>query len=303
MTMELKKITKRIDAEFLKYFYRDLDMETIFVVGSMANDDYQDRMGNDYDIRIICKKVNPNKINNFEQYVEALCKRISNENLFVTCSTLDGPINYPIQKSQKKLIIHAIIYTPEQINNLSLPNKYQYGNKYRLVYGKDYLKNLKNIKYTLDDIVKGSNGLNYCLNMLKKRKNQYYAWDTKDGKSEYSLHTTTMTNEMIIEACFYAVNTLIDNLINYCNFNNYDIPQSKMIFCIKLLGQANINENTIFLLQGLFTRSESILKAIFANPLKETIELLETIKLYIYHLDSLFSKKESNDKSKTMIKK
>ena len=41
MTNELKKITKKIDKEFIKYFIDDMDMQTIFVVGSMADDKYE----------------------------------------------------------------------------------------------------------------------------------------------------------------------------------------------------------------------------------------------------------------------
>ena len=72
MTNELKKITKTIDAAFTYYFQMDPEVETIFVVGSMAHDDYKDRMDNDYDIRVISKKVTREQIVNFENFLQLL---------------------------------------------------------------------------------------------------------------------------------------------------------------------------------------------------------------------------------------
>ena len=62
MTDELKAITKKIDVAFTLYFMSKKEVETIFVVGSMARDDYQDRFANDYDIRVISKMISKNLI-------------------------------------------------------------------------------------------------------------------------------------------------------------------------------------------------------------------------------------------------
>lgn len=292
MTNELKKITKRIDNEFLKYFLSDIDMETIFVVGSMAKDDYQDNMDNEYDIRIVCKEVNAIKIINFEKFLENLSKNLTNENIEVGCSSLIGPINNKISHTKKNILIHAILYDKNLMDNLPLTHKYQYGNRYRIIYGKDTLKQYKDIVYEIDDIVNGYEGLNYCIDMLKRQEKRYLAWSILREECELKYYIVPLKENEKIEICFSLVNKFIDNLMDYCKMNNYDIPEDKVIFCIRLLGQANINENTLFLLQGLFTRSESMLKAIFANPLKETLSLLELFKLYINHLDNVFPKKE-----------
>ena len=156
------------------------------------------------------------------------------------------------------------------------------------------------MRYNLDELVNAHEGLNYCIDMLKQREYRYLVWDTKDNKCEFNFYSVPMSEEMIMESCFYSVNKFIDNLMNYCRWEGYDIPENKMIFVIRLLGQASINENTLFLLQGLFTKSESILNAIFANPLKETIRLLEDLKFYINYLDSIFPKIE--DKTKKLIR-
>ena len=52
MTQELKNVISKIDVAFKEYFKEDPEIKTIFVAGSMAHDDYQDRIDNDYDMLI-----------------------------------------------------------------------------------------------------------------------------------------------------------------------------------------------------------------------------------------------------------
>lgn len=301
MTNELKQVINKINKELLIYLFMDKDFESLYIVGSMIKEDYIESMYNDYDIRVIFKELNIDKIDKFENYLESICKKISNDNLEVTCSLLDGPIHHIKNNNKKNLLIHTIIYTKESLNKLSLLNKYQYGNNYKLIYGTDYFKEFKNIKYSLEDILYSYEGLYYCIDMLKRKEIRYKTWDNINNKCKLTYHISSMAEDMIISSCFYAVNTFIDNLINYCEFNNYDIPFNKMIFCIRLLGQRNINEKMLFLLHGLITKSESFLKTIFSNPLEETINLLEILSNTIFKLDEKFPKKE--DKRTKIIKK
>ena len=174
MTTELKPITNRINNEILKYVFCDKDFESLYVVGSMIDDNYIEGMNNDYDIRLTFKEINTDKIDRFEHYLNCICKKISNDNLEITCSILDGPIHHIKNNNKKNLLIHTIIYTKETLNRLSLPNKYQYGNNYKLIYGKDYFKEFKNIKYSLEDITNSYEGLYYCIDMLKRKEFKYY---------------------------------------------------------------------------------------------------------------------------------
>ena len=302
MTKELKEITKKIDKEFINYFYFDMNMETIFVVGSMANDKYQDRQDNDYDIRVICKEVNSIKINNFEKFLEEICKKLTTDTIEVGCSCLIGPVNHKVSNNKKNILIHSTIYTEDQIeNNLPKTHKYQYASNYRIVYGKDILKKYKNVRYNMDELINSYECLNYCIDMLKNREYRYFVWDTKNDKCEFNYYKAPMSEDMIIKSCCYSVNMFIDNLMTYCKWEKYDIPENKMIFTIRLLEKSYVNENTLFLLQGLFTENESILKAIFNNPLKETIKLLEELKENIKKLNNIFRKKE--DKKNKILSK
>ena len=301
MTNELKKITKQIDKEFIKYFLPETDMETIFVVGSMAHDDYIDREDNDYDIRVIFKEINREQIIDFERFLKQLSEKLTTVNIKVDYSTLVGPVNHKISHFKKNILIHAMIHTEEQMDNfLPITHKYQYGNRYRIVYGKNNLLKFQNIRYTKDELINAHEGLLYCIDMLKKEEYRYLTWDTENNKCEFNYHAIPMTKEVVLENCFYSVNKFIDNLMNYCTWEKLDIPNNKMIFCIRFLGQENIDECTLYLLQGLLNKSESILKAIFHNPLNETIRLLEKFYERIEKLEDIFPKKE--EKVKKLIR-
>lgn len=302
MTNELKKVTKQIDKEFIKYFINDTDMETIFVVGSMAHDDYIDRMDNDYDIRVIASDISRDKIINFEKFLDNLSKELSTETISVGYSTLVGPVNHKVSNNSKNILIHAMIHRCDQMDDfLPVTHKYQYGTRYRIVYGKDNLKRFKDVRYNIDELVNAHEGLKYCIDMLKKQEYRYLTWDTNNNKCEFNYHVEPMTEDMVIENCFYSVNKFVNNLMNYCKFENYDIPEDKVIFCIRLLGQEYVNESTLFLLQGLLNKYESMIKAMFKSPINVTIKLLEQFETRINYLDDVFLKKDQI-KTKKLIR-
>ena len=91
-----------------------------------------------------------------------------------------------------------------------------------------------------------------------------------------------------------SFNIIIDHIYNICFIDNYDIPENKIVFCLRLLGKANVSEKTLFLLQGLFYKDEFVLKKLVSNPCNETILLLKKIKFCLDYLDNIFSKKENH---------
>ena len=95
MTNELKAVLEKIDGEFKEYFKDDSDVKTIFVAGSMAHDDYQDRADNDYDIRVISEGVTKEKLEKFENFLRDLSKYPKDSCYFV--KILDFFIEMPMQ--------------------------------------------------------------------------------------------------------------------------------------------------------------------------------------------------------------
>ena len=302
MTSELKSIIKKIDNSFIEYFKSDPRIKTIFVAGSMALNDYVDREDNDYDIRAISDQVTRDQIIKFEEFLDYLSKKLSTKDIEVGYSCLVGPVNHKVATNKKNVLIHAMIHQKDQMDDfLPVTHKYQYGTRYRIVDGEDSLKRFRQVRYNLDELLNAHEGLLYCIDMLKKKEYRYLSWDTKDNKCEFNFHAVPMSDDTIFENCFYSTNKFINNLINYCNWNEYLIPEDKMCFAIRLLGQENSNEKTLFLLHSLFTKNEKILKYLFEDPLQETILLLEKFALKVQNLDVIFPKKEV-EKSKILVK-
>ena len=300
MSEDLKKITKRIDEEFIRYFLHDNEIETIFVVGSMAKYDYEDRQDNDYDIRVISQMVDSKRIINFEKFLQKLCEKLTTEKIEVGYSCLVGPVNHKVSKNKKNILIHAMIHQKNQMDDfLPVTHKYQYGTRYRIVYGKDSLKRFQDIRYTLDELLNAHEGLYYCIDMLRKNEYRYLTWDIDDEKCEFNFHADKMPKETVMENCFYSTNKFINNLINYCRWEKYNIPNDKMKFTIELLGEDNLNENVLFLLKGIYLKNEKILYEIFDNPVNATINLLEMFGERVKYLDQIFEKSE---KSKILVK-
>ena len=302
MTSELKSIIKKIDSSFIEYFKSDPRIKTIFVAGSMALNDYVDREDNDYDIRAISDQVTRDQIIKFEEFLDYLSKKLSTKDIEVGYSCLVGPVNHKVATNKKNVLIHAMIHQKDQMDDfLPVTHKYQYGTRYRIVDGEDSLKRFRQVRYNLDELLNVHEGLLYCIDMLQKKEYRYLSWDIEDNKCEFNFHAVPMSDDTIFENCFYSTNKFINNLINYCNWNNYLIPEDKMCFAIRLLGQENSNEKTLFLLHSLFTKNEKILKYLFEDPLQETILLLEKFALKVQNLDVIFPKKEE-EKSKILVK-
>ena len=302
MTSELKSIIKKIDNSFIEYFKSDPRIKTIFVAGSMALNDYVDREDNDYDIRAISDQVTRDQIIKFEEFLDYLSKKLSTKDIEVGYSCLVGPVNHKVATNKKNVLIHAMIHQKDQMDDfLPVTHKYQYGTRYRIVDGEDSLKRFRQVRYNLDELLHAHEGLLYCIDMLKKKEYRYLSWDIEDNKCEFNFHAVPMSDDTIFENCFYATNKFINNLINYCNWNEYLIPEDKMCFAIRLLGQEKKKKKTLFLLHSLFTKNEKILKYLFEDPLQETILLLEKFALKVQNLDVIFPKKEV-EKSKILVK-
>ena len=101
---------------------------------------------------------------------------------------------------------------------------------------------------------------------------------------------------------FDNFNDILDDIHKFCIINNYDIPENRIIFCIRLLGQINVTEKTLFLLQGLIYRDDKILKIVFSNPYDEILLLFDKLKNSLSYLDSIFFKKEKNKRIKVKTK-
>lgn len=307
MTNELKEVISKIDKAFVDYFSDDSSIKTIFVAGSMAHDDYIDRQDNDYDIRAISSHVTREQIINFEKFLENLSNELTTDEIAVGYSCLVGPVNHKVATDKKNVLIHAMIHQSDQMDDfLPVTHKYQYGTRYRIVYGEDSLKRFQDVRFGLDDVLDAHEGLRYCIDMLKKREYRYLTWDVTNKDCQFNFHVDNMPMNTIIENCCYSFNKFLSNLRNYCNWNDYDIPSGNMSFALKLLGKDNCSINRLNLLYGLLNKNDKYLENIFNDPCKNTIELLEICENRVLDLDIIFTKlynKENNSNIKVLSKK
>lgn len=301
MTDELKEVVRKIDLEFKQYFKDDPSIRTIFVAGSMAHDDYEDRQDNDYDIRAISDNVSKEQLIKFESFLKILSKKLSTKDLAVDYSCLVGPVNHKVSANSKNVLIHAMIHERSQMDDfLPVTHKYQYGTRYRIIEGEDSLARFKDVRYNLDELLNAHEGLRYCIDMLEKKEYRYLSWDIYNNNCSFNFHIAKMDEDTSLEICCYSVNKFINNLKNYLKWNDYNIIEDKMYLAINLLGKQYVDSNTLHLLHGLFTKNEKILFVMFKNPIEETIKLLKTFEENVKNLDNIFPKKEE---SKKLIKK
>ena len=181
--MKVEQIEEIIEPDY-EYLVRELkdNIISIFVIGSMQKSKMELKKNNDYDLRIVVKIMDEYTYRVIVNFNETIKKKIiSRLNIDVNYSLIIGPARY-ITKSKITLLIHCIPLTIETLDNLPLTHKYSYSNNYRLIFGKDILKQYKTIRYSGKDIIECIEGINYCIDMINNNTLKYTEWKI-DNKS------------------------------------------------------------------------------------------------------------------------
>ena len=290
--MEIKKIAKIVDEEFKKYFKNDKTIKSIFVVGSMTFDDYQERADNDYDIRAVSTKVTARQIQDFEKFLSKLSKKLTTKDIGVNYSCLVGPVNHNVSTKDKNFLIHAMIHQESQLDDfLPVTHKYSYSKRHRIVEGEDCIDRFKDIRYTIDDILNAHEGLNYCIDMLEKREYRYLTWEIDGTKCEFVFKQDKMPEDTIYENCFYSTNKFLKNLRNYCNWNEIEMPENYVEAAMDLLGEKYQNEKTREIIQCLVAKDEEKMKILTKNPIETTIPILQELGNNVKTIEKFYKKK------------
>lgn len=291
--MTIKEIARAVDNEFKRYFKNDESIKSIFVAGSMAFDDYIERADNDYDIRAVSTKVTPRQLQDFENFLIGLTQKLSTEKIGVNYSCLVGPVNHNISTSEKNFLIHAMIHEEKQLDDfLPITHKYAYAKRYRIVDGEDCIGRFRAVRYTIEDILNAHEGLNYCIDMLKRREYRYLTW-TVDGETcEFTFNSDEMPEDTVYENCFYSTNKFLQNLRNYCGWNGIDMPQSQLEAAMKLLGLQFECEEVRQVMKCLINKDEEQLRKLTSNPIKLTVPILEKFAENVREIDRIYGKKE-----------
>ncbi len=291
--MNIKEISKIVDNEFKNYFAQDKNIKSIFVAGSMAFDDYKERADNDYDIRAVSTKVSAKQLQDFEQFLAELSEKLTTEDIGVNYSCLVGPVNHNISTKTKNFLIHAMIHEEKQLDEfLPITHKYSYAQRYRIVSGEDCIGRFRMVRYSIDDILNAHEGLNYCIDMLKKREYRYLTWEIEGENCEFSFHTDDMPKETVYENCFYSTNKFLQNLQNYCNWNGINMPRDRVEAAMQLLGKDYDCKEVRDIVECLVTKNEDKMKTLTTNPIKLTTPILEKFAVKVRDIDKIYGKKD-----------
>lgn len=291
--MNIKEIAKTVDKEFKKYFSEDKSIKSIFVAGSMAFDDYKERADNDYDIRAVSTKVTAKQLQGFEKFLADLSQKLTTDDIGVNYSCLVGPVNHNISTKDKNFLIHAMIHEESQLDNfLPITHKYSYAKRYRIVDGEDCIGRFRNVRYTIDDILNAHEGLNYCIEMLKKREYRYLTWKIDGENCEFTFNTDKMPEDTVCENCFYSTNKFLQNLRNYCNWNEIAMPKNEVEAAMTLLGKAYDCEEVKKVIECLVTKNEDKIRKLTSDPVRLTTPILEKFAENVKEIDKFYGKKD-----------
>lgn len=276
--MKVEQIEEIIEPDY-EYLVRELkdNIISIFVIGSMQKSKMELKKNNDYDLRIVVKIMDEYTYRVIVNFNETIKKKIiSRLNIDVNYSLIIGPARY-ITKSKITLLIHCIPLTIETLDNLPLTHKYSYSNNYRLIFGKDILKQYKTIRYSGKDIIECIEGINYCIDMINNNTLKYTEWKI-DNKSIKLMNETQKMNENIMfEVLRYSLSKSIYNAIQINKWKGKKTYNNEKEY----LESLNINDRIINDVENLISCNFESFKGNKERFKKETLEILETIKQHI----------------------
>lgn len=151
----------------------------------------------------------------------------------------------------------------------------------------------KQIKKVTEFVVNKNKIVFSLKDFINKYETEKYDYiDYLKNKNYSKINENDLKEEELFQLVFNIFNSFINSFISYCKLYKYDIPNDKMCLLIYLIGKKNINNNNLFLLHGLFTRSITILKAMFENPIEEIINLFKLLEIKVNEIENIFPKEE-----------
>ena len=167
--------------------------------------------------------------------------------------------------------------TIETLDNLPLTHKYSYSNNYRLIFGKDILKQYKTIRYSGKDIIECTEGINYCIDMINNNTLKYAEWKINNKSIKLMNETQRMDENIMFEVLRYSISKSIYNSIQINKWKGKERYNNEKDY----LKSLNINDRIINDVENLISCNFESFKRNKERFKKETLEILETIKQHI----------------------
>ena len=273
----------KINKSFIELYQHDPHIISVFVVGSMAARPYIERKYNDYDIRCIVDEFVPATYDNVNRTVARCIEDFEDsEDIGLASSDLVGPINHHVTNKEHNILIHYMVHSMDDLTSF-LPDthKYMYGNHYLHICGRDVLSELSLAKarYSLNDIVSGYEGIDYCIDMIKNHTHRYCRYEVVENKCVFVTYEVPADIYVQYENCFYATLKNIGNLRNYDHFTGLDTSTSLFNYGKRILGEAGYEDCGF--LEILLTKNESRLAEEYPSFDEATILLLDHLRKYV----------------------
>ncbi|MBE6320452.1 MAG: hypothetical protein E7075_05725 [Bacteroidales bacterium] len=192
-------------------------VRSVFVVGSMSNLNYKLKTNNDYDIRLLVDVISEDLIADINSGLHLLQSYLTDmfPDVFFTHSCLVGPVRHVSKVGTKSILLHCLVMRDVDFYSLPAMHQFSYAKNYRLINGEDLLSQIK-LKLSLMGIIKDSEGIEYCIEHISKRKITYLDWK-KSNDEELSLIkiTTPFTLQSGFEFLNYSIKYCTQNLRLY----------------------------------------------------------------------------------------
>lgn len=252
----MKQEIDRIVLEEIPFLYEKV--LSVFVVGSMASINYQEKDFNDYDIRFIVDEVNPSIMQKIDVVLERIKDKIVSQNIGCEISKVIGPAKMEKQ-CYRNVLLHALVMTNQDLEHLPNIHKYSYSNQYRVLYGEDYIAPYQNLQITKEDVISSVEGIDYCIDLLKNQKIRYSQWVYEDDMHLEDIERDANCSELM-ELFYYSYHKAMNNIQNMIDTNhlscsivdylNYSFAENNFVFKLEnyCLESRDINDNNIELM-------------------------------------------------------
>lgn len=271
--------TRVIDGFFREHFKNDSNVLSVFVVGSMYDMNiYKPRRNNDYDIRLLVKKMDGAFLREVEKVQKQLLGMLDDENCHVEFNNLVGLVNHNLSVDRVNLLVHLLIHELSDLEGfLPATHQYCYSHFYRIVSGQDYLKPLKKVTYTADYLIDCHEGIDYCCDMLERKVYKYLEWVSGDSeKVEFVYKEKNITEDLICESVFYSLKNVFKNL--YHISKDYYEGIKEVEYILRITKSCWDDEEFIY---AIYERDEEYLNSLGDGLFSYTIELLKKMRKLI----------------------
>jgi len=207
---------KELVSQLRKNVPNDKNILSISLVGSFV-EKKKFRQSEDVDIVIVINKMSAQSFIKIKNYLESICKKLSNSKREVYTAFKEGPIKPKIGKKQT-FMLHIGFNPLKRLRGLSKNLLCDWGYNNKNIYGKKIFDLVSIRSFNKKDLLTENNGIPYIKAFLLEKRIQSSTWFVSNGKLVKKLiKRKVKTDEQLFEVLQYAV---ITSLLNIARLKN-----------------------------------------------------------------------------------